>query len=75
MNGKFSKWNKRLTVWALLIVGFYMGFMQYPIEYVGIFLINGMLGVGLSIYQNVKSGLGRPKVKFGDLPPKEKEQK
>ena len=58
----FSKWNKRITAWLLLIAGFYMGIMQYEVSYVVIFLGSGLAAIGLSIWQSKG-------VKFGDHPP------
>ena len=52
---KFSKWNKRITAWLLLLAGFYMGFFEYAIEYVILFLCSGVAVIGLSIWQNVKT--------------------
>lgn len=68
MNGKFSKWNKRITAWLLLLVGFYMGIMEYSIELVIIFLGSGLAAIGMSIYQNVK-------ISSKDIPPEDKDQK
>jgi hypothetical protein len=69
MNDKFSKWNKRITAYLLLITGFYMGLMQYPIEYVAIFLGSGLAAIGMAIWQGVQ------RAKFGDLPPQKFEEK
>ena len=54
MNGNFSKWNKRITAWMLLLIGFYMGYMLYPMEYVLIFLGSGLAAIGLAVWQSVK---------------------
>jgi len=56
MNGKFSKWNKRCTAWILIIVGLYLTYEQYPIEYVLITLGSGLTAIGLSIWHNIKKG-------------------
>jgi hypothetical protein len=69
MNGKFSKWNKRITAWLLLIAGFYMGIMEYSIEYVLMFLGSGLAAIGLSIWQSVRS------FKAPEIPPEDKDQK
>lgn len=68
MNGNFSKWNKRITIWLLIIAGFYMGFMQYPAEYVLIFLGSGLSAIGLSVWQSIKSNM------IKGNPPKEDEE-
>ena len=68
---KFSKWNKRITAWLLIIAGFVMAFLEYETEYVLIFLGSGLAAIGLSVWQNVKNN----GIKFGDLPPPKKEQK
>jgi hypothetical protein len=66
-NGKFSKWNKRITAWLLLIVGFYMGIMKFPIEYIMIFLGSGLAAIGLSVLQAVRGN------KTDDHPPPDDE--
>jgi hypothetical protein len=66
---KFSKWNKRIISYILIGVGIYMGILKYELLYVLTFLGSGLINIGMAIWQSVK------KVKMGDLPPKDKEQK
>jgi hypothetical protein len=80
MNGKFSKWNKRVTAWLLLIAGFYTGLITYVTEdgikevvyddsRVMLFLGSGLMAVGLWIYQGIKHK------RMGDIPDPGKQQK
>lgn len=64
----FSKWNKRITIWLLLISGFYMGFYEYPLEYVAVFLGSGLTALGMTIF-GVKIN-GKDK---GNPPPEDEE--
>ena len=60
----FSKWNKRITSYILILIGVYMGIMKYEVTYVIIFLGTGLLNIGMAIYFNLKNS-----VKIGDHPP------
>jgi hypothetical protein len=54
MNDRWSKWNRRITIWALLLVGFYMGVMEYDILYVLTFLGSGLTAMGITVFGNFK---------------------
>jgi hypothetical protein len=67
MNGNFSKWNKRITIWLLLLAGFYMGYMEYSMEYLLIFLGSGLTAMGMTIF-------GKSNGVIKDNPPPELEE-
>ncbi len=52
---EFSKWNKRITAWLLIIAGFVMAFLEYPTEYILIFLGSGLAAIGLSVWHSIKT--------------------
>lgn len=76
MNENFSKWNKRITAWILLIVGIYTLLMQYDVVYVLISLGSAVFSIlGFSIIKVLKGQNTSSNLKIGDIPDPSKQQK
>jgi len=51
---EFSKWNKRITAWVLILTGLYMFlFGDYETLNCVIVLGSGLTAIGLSIWHNI----------------------